>query len=88
SRDSRSAPKGGVRPDRSGDRDKGRQGRPSFDRSRPGRDSSADRAERPERVIRAEAKVNPDDSPFAVLRRLVQPQTTDSDAPAKAAGEG
>jgi ATP-dependent RNA helicase SUPV3L1/SUV3 len=91
SHDSRPSPKSGARAGRPQDRDKGPQGKPSFDRSsrpRSGRDSPADRAERPERVIRAEAKVNPDDSPFAVLRQLVQSKTSVSDSPAKAAGEG
>lgn len=37
-------------------------------RSRPKRDDRGERHERPERVIVAEARQNPDDNPFAVLR--------------------
>lgn len=52
-----------------------------FDRDRADRSSGKGDfacAERPERVIRAEAKINPDDSPFAVLRQLVQTKPSES----------
>lgn len=66
-------------------REEGRK--PSFDRKRGERDAGAG-AERPERIIRAEAKINPDDSPFSVLRQFVTVEKSASESSKDSAGAG
>lgn len=72
-------------PDKSRDRGEGKHRPP---RPRHGAEDPRARAERPERVIRAEAKVNPEDSPFAVLRRLMKPQSPEEGAASDKAADG
>ncbi|MCB9978857.1 MAG: hypothetical protein H6862_04560 [Rhodospirillales bacterium] len=60
--------------------------KPSFDRKQRG--AHEDRAERPERVIRAEVRANPDDSPFSILRQLVTTERPSDDTSRDIAGAG
>lgn len=77
-------PKFERKPGGSSRREEGRKS--SFDRKQQG--AHEDRAERPERVIRAEVRANPDDSPFSILRQFVTTEKPSDDTSKDIAGAG